>query len=189
MSEQINIPGQAKILEQVSVKTAFRIIIVVSAFALLFLFWLIYFKEEAAKTYAWVTYLPAANAAFNSLSTVFLLLGLIEIKKRNFNRHMKFMASAFITSTFFLVSYVIYHHFQGDTKFLTEGFIRYVYFFILISHIVLSAFVVPLVLSSFYLALTGKFEKHKKLSRWTFPIWLYVSITGVVIFFMLRVVG
>ncbi|MFY0683740.1 MAG: DUF420 domain-containing protein [Balneola sp.] len=189
MSEQINIPNQANILHQVSAKTAFRIILGVSVAALLFLIWLIYWKEGATSSYPWVPYLPAGNAAFNSLSTIFLLFGLNEIRKRNFNRHMKFMIAAFISSTFFLVSYVIYHHFQGDTKFVTEGIVRYVYFFILITHIALSAFVVPLVLSSFYLALTGKFQKHKKVSRWTFPIWLYVSITGVVIFFMLKFIG
>ena len=102
---------------------------------------------------------------------------------------MKFMTAAFIASAMFLTSYVIYHHFQGDTKFMTEGFISYVYFTILITHIALSAFVVPLVLSSFYLALTGKFQKHRKVSKWTFPIWLYVSVTGVVIFFMLKFIG
>ncbi len=189
MQDNFSLPDQSKILQQVSAKTAFQIIIGVSIAALLFLVWLIYFKGGAETSYPWVQYLPAANATFNSLSTVFLLLGFREIKNRNFSRHMKFMTSAFITSALFLTSYVIYHHFQGDTKFMTEGIIRYVYFFILISHIALSAFVVPLVLSSFYLALTGKFQKHKKVSRWTFPIWLYVSITGVVIFFMLKFVG
>ncbi len=189
MSEEIKIPEQSKILQQVSAKTAFRIIMGVSLAALLFLVWLIYWKEGAETSYSWVPYLPALNAAFNSLSTVFLLFGLNEIRKRNFNRHMKFMTAAFIASAMFLTSYVIYHHFQGDTKFMTEGFISYVYFTILITHIALSVFVVPLVLSSFYLALTGKFQKHRKVSRWTFPIWLYVSITGVVIFFMLKFVG
>jgi putative membrane protein len=189
MSEKFSLPEQSKILQQVSAKSAFRIIVGVSLAALLFLVWLIYWKEGAVNSYPWVPYLPALNAAFNSLSTVFLLLGLNEIRKRNFSRHMKFMTSAFIASALFLTSYVIYHHFQGDTKFMTEGIIRYVYFFILITHIALSAFVVPLVLTSFYLALTGKFQKHRKVSKWTFPIWLYVSITGVVIFFMLKFVG
>jgi len=189
MAEKINIPDQAKILQQVSAKTAFQVIIGVSLAALAFLVWLIYWKDGASTTYSWVPYLPACNAAFNSLSTVFLLLGFREIKKRNFNKHMKFMTAAFIASALFLTSYVIYHHFQGDTKFMTEGAIRYIYFFILITHIVLSAFVVPLVLSSFYLALTGKFQKHRKVSKFTFPIWLYVSVTGVVIFFMLKFIG
>lgn len=189
MSTEFNLPEHANILNQVSAKAAFRIILSVSIIALAFLIWLIYIKDSAENSYSWVPYLPAANAAFNSLSTLFLLLGFWQIKKRNFSLHMKFMISAFITSTFFLVSYIIYHHFQGDTKFLAEGFIRYVYFFILITHILLSAFVVPLVLTSFYQALTGNFKKHKKISRWTFPIWLYVSVTGVAIFFMLRFIG
>lgn len=189
MSTRMNIPEQAKILQQVSAKKAFTTIIAVSVAALLFLIWLIYLKDGATNSYSWVPYLPACNAAFNFLSTVFLVLGLREIKQRNFNRHMKMMTLAFITSALFLVSYVIYHHFQGDTKFLTEGIIRYVYFFILITHILLSAFVVPLVLSSFYLALSGNFQKHRKVSKWTFPIWLYVSVTGVLIFFMLKFIG
>ena len=88
MSEQINIPNQANILHQVSAKTAFRIILGVSVAALLFLIWLIYWKEGASTTYSWVPYLPACNAAFNSLSTLFLLFGLNEIRKRNFSRHM-----------------------------------------------------------------------------------------------------
>tara|TARA_R110002124_G_scaffold89692_1_gene229300 strand:+ start:20903 stop:21472 length:570 start_codon:yes stop_codon:yes gene_type:complete len=189
MSEKIKIPNQAKVLQQVSAKTAFQIIVGVSVVALAFLVWLIYWKDGATTSYSWVPYLPAFNAGFNSLSTLFLLLGLNEIRKRNFSRHMKFMTAAFISSTLFLVGYVIYHHFQGDTKFMTEGMIRYIYFFILITHIALSAFVVPLVLSSFYLALTGNFQKHRKVSKFTFPIWLYVSVTGVVIFFMLKFIG
>lgn len=189
MPEKITIPDSANILHQVSAKSAFQIIVGVSVAALLFLVWLIYWKEGATTTYSWVPYLPACNATFNGLSTVFLLLGFREIKNRNFSKHMKFMTSAFITSILFLVSYIVYHHFQGDTKFMTEGIVRYLYFFILITHIALSAFVVPLVLSSFYLALTGKFQKHRKVSKFTFPIWLYVSVTGVVIFFMLKFIG
>ena len=114
MSENFSLPEQSKILQQVSAKSAFRIIVGVSLAALLFLVWLIYWKEGAANSYPWVPYLPALNAAFNSLSTVFLLLGLNEIRKRNFSRHMKFMTSAFIASALFLTSYVIYHHFQGE---------------------------------------------------------------------------
>lgn len=189
MTNKFELPEQSKILNQISAKTAFLTIVGVSISAISFLVWLIYLKEGAENSYTWVPYLPAANAAFNSLSTIFLLIGFWQIKKRNFALHMKFLTSAFITSTLFLMSYVIYHHFQGDTKFLTEGFIRYVYFFVLITHILLSTFVVPLVLTSFYLALTGNFLKHRKVSKWTFPVWLYVSVTGVLIFFMLKFIG
>jgi putative membrane protein len=189
MQDQINLPEGVQFLEQIDAKKALSIIIGVSVIALLFLVWLIYIKDPAASELPWIKNLSALNAAFNSLSTLFLILGFREIKRRDFNKHMKYMISAFITSALFLVSYVIYHHFAGDTPFTGQGFIRPIYFFILITHIVLSAFVVPLVLSSFYFAFSGRFTTHRKVSKWTFPIWLYVSVTGVLVFFMLKFLG
>jgi len=184
-----SLPTSVRALEGVDARKALGLILAVSAAALLFLVWLIYFKAPAATEVAWVSNLSAVNAALNSLSTVFLLLGFREIRARNFAKHMRFMISAFITSALFLVSYIVYHHFVGDTPFTGQGFIRPVYFFILISHIVLSIFVVPLVLSSFLFAFSGKFSTHRKVSKWTFPIWLYVSVTGVMVFFMLKFFG
>ena len=184
-----SLPTSVRALEGVNPRNALGIILGVSVVAILFLVWLIYFKAPAATEVAWVTNLSAVNAALNSLSTVFLLLGFREIKARNFARHMRFMISAFVTSALFLVSYIVYHHFVGDTPFTGQGFIRPVYFFILITHIVLSIFVVPLVLSSFLFAFSGKFSIHRKVSKWTFPIWLYVSVTGVMVFFMLKFFG
>jgi len=184
-----SLPTSVRALEGINARKALGLILAVSAAALLFLVWLIYFKAPAATEVAWVSNLSAVNAALNSLSTVFLLLGFREIRARNFAKHMRFMISAFITSALFLVSYIVYHHFVGDTPFTSQGFIRPVYFFILISHIVLSIFVVPLVLSSFLFAFSGKFSTHRKVSKWTFPIWLYVSVTGVMVFFMLKFFG
>ena len=184
-----SLPTSVRALEGVDARKALGLILAVSAAALLFLVWLIYFKAPSATEVAWVSNLSAVNAALNSLSTVFLLLGFREIRARNFAKHMRFMISAFITSALFLVSYIVYHHFVGDTPFTGQGFIRPVYFFILISHIVLSIFVVPLVLSSFLFAFSGKFSTHRKVSKWTFPIWLYVSVTGVMVFFMLKFFG
>ena len=184
-----SLPTSVRALEGIDARKALGLILAVSAAALLFLVWLIYFKAPAATEVAWVSNLSAVNAALNSLSTVFLLLGFREIRARNFAKHMRFMISAFITSALFLVSYIVYHHFVGDTPFTGQGFIRPVYFFILISHIVLSIFVVPLVLSSFLFAFSGKFSTHRKVSKWTFPIWLYVSVTGVLVFFMLKTFG
>jgi len=184
-----SLPTSVRALEGIDARKALGLILAVSAAALLFLVWLIYFKAPAATEVAWVSNLTAVNAALNSLSTVFLLLGFREIRARNFAKHMRFMISAFITSALFLVSYIVYHHFVGDTPFTGQGFIRPVYFFILISHIVLSIFVVPLVLSSFLFAFSGKFSTHRKVSKWTFPIWLYVSVTGVMVFFMLKFFG
>ncbi len=184
-----SLPTSVRALEGVDARKALGLILAVSAAALLFLVWLIYFKAPAATEVAWVSNLSAVNAALNSLSTVFLLLGFREIRARNYAKHMRFMISAFVTSSLFLVSYIVYHHFVGDTPFTGQGFVRPVYFFILISHIVLSIFVVPLVLSSFLFAFSGKFSTHRKVSKWTFPIWLYVSVTGVMVFFMLKFFG
>ena len=184
-----SLPSSLQVLEGIDSRNALIVILGVSVSAILFLVWLIYFKAPATAEVAWVSNLSALNAALNSLSTIFLLLGFREIRARNFAKHMRFMISAFITSALFLVSYIVYHHFVGDTPFTGQGFIRPVYFFVLITHIVLSIFVVPLVLSSFLFAFSGKFSTHRRVSKWTFPIWLYVSITGVLVFFMLKIFG
>lgn len=157
----------------------------VSAAAFSALIWLIYFNEGGSAPAA-AAHLPAVNASLNGLSTVFLTLGFVMIRRRRIDAHKKLMAAAFASSTLFLISYVVYHSLHGDTPFQGQGLVRPVYFFILISHIVLSAFALPLVLTSFYYSLTGRFERHKRVSRWTFPIWLYVSVTGVVVFAMLK---
>ena len=184
-----SLPTSVRALEGVNPRNALGVILGVSVVAILFLVWLIYFKAPATAEMAWVSNLSALNAALNSLSTVFLLLGFREIKARNFAKHMRFMISAFVTSALFLVSYIVYHHFVGDTPFTGQGVVRPIYFFILVTHIVLSIFVVPLVLSSFLFAFSGKFSIHRKVSKWTFPIWLYVSVTGVMVFFMLKIFG
>jgi putative membrane protein len=173
-------------LKNASVYKAIIAIIITSAAAFLFLIWLLYFKQTAEETFEWVGRLPAVNASLNSISTFLLFMGYLQIRKRKFDLHMRYMIGAFLTSTAFLVSYVIYHNFIGHTPFPGTGFIRPVYFFILITHIVLSAGVVPLILSSFYFAFAGKFQTHRRISRYTFPVWMYVSVTGVVIFFILN---
>jgi len=173
-------------LKNISVPKAIGTILLISGIAFLFLIWLIYFRETAEETAAWVANLPALNAMLNSASTILILFGFAAIKKQQYVKHMKFMLTAFITSSLFLISYLVYHNFVGHTPFPGEGIIRPIYFFILISHIILSAFVVPLVLTSYYFAFSGKFKTHRKVSKWTLPIWLYVSVTGVVIFFILN---
>ncbi|WP_234571343.1 DUF420 domain-containing protein [Rhodohalobacter sp. 614A] len=173
-------------LKEISVKKAIATILVVSLAAFLFLIYLLYFSDSAGASESWVRQLPALNAFLNSVSTVLILSGYVAIRKRKYKVHMRFMLTAFITSSLFLISYLVYHHYAGDTPFPGQGWIRPVYFTILISHIILSAFVVPLVLTSYYFAFSGKFKTHRKVSKWTFPIWLYVSITGVVIFFLLN---
>lgn len=186
MDSTVNEKITLRFLKEVSVAKAIGLILLISTAAFLFLIWLLYYKEVSETSATWVDQLPALNALLNSASTVFIISGFVAIKRKKYVTHMKLMLTAFITSSLFLISYLLYHNFVGHTPFPGEGWIRPVYFSILISHIILSAFVVPLVLTSYYFAFSGKFKTHRKVSMWTFPIWLYVSITGVVIFFVLN---
>jgi putative membrane protein len=152
-----------------------------------FLFWLLYFRGQAvAPPPAVVTSLPALNAALNSLSATFLIFGYVAVRRRMWARHMRFMLAALASSALFFVSYLVYHHFQRHTPFTGTGFVRPVYFFVLITHVVLAAAVVPMILLSFFTSLSGRLAVHRRLSRYTLPVWLYVSITGVLVFVMLK---
>ena len=181
--QQVQIPA----LRSVAVGKVLAAIGAISAGVVAFLFWLIYFKPAAGESSAFVSALPAVNATLNGLSATFLVIAYLAVRRRNYARHIAMVFAALASSTLFFISYVAYHHFHGDTKFLAQGAVRPVYFFVLISHIVLSVVVVPLILTSLYLALSGRLAKHKRVSRWTLPIWLYVSVTGVLIFVMLKV--
>jgi putative membrane protein len=173
-------------LRNTSVSKALIIIMLISSVAVVFLFWLLYFRDGAETYPDYVRQLPTLNAIFNTIATVFLLMGFMAIRARKFRTHMRYMIAAFVASCLFLVSYVLYHNFVGHTPFPGQGWIRPVYFTILITHIILSIAVVPLILSSFYFSLAGKFETHRKLSKITLPVWLYVSVTGVAIYFILN---
>jgi uncharacterized membrane protein YozB (DUF420 family) len=129
--------------------------------------------------------LPTLNAALNSLSAVFLFAGYLFIRAKNRDAHRACMLAAFFCSTVFLISYLVYHFQVGSVGFKGQGWIRPVYFTILISHTVLAIAVVPLALITLVRALRGKFDAHRRIAHWTFPIWLYVSVTGVVIYLML----
>ncbi|WP_050436347.1 DUF420 domain-containing protein [Chondromyces crocatus] len=131
-------------------------------------------------------FLPPINAMFNGLAAALLVAAWVAIKRRAVLVHKYLMVAAFAASSLFLVCYLAYHFVHGDTKFQGTGAIRGVYFFILITHIVLSMGIVPMALASFYFAFKASFEKHRRVAKILLPIWLYVSITGVVIFFMLR---
>jgi len=160
-------------------------ILFLSAFIASFLIWLIYFKGRIQAP-VWVGYLPSANALFNSLSAACLIFGYINIRKRKRVVHMRFMISATVFSGLFLVSYITYHYFHGDTKFPGQGWVRPVYFFILITHIGLSMLALPLILTTLWYATRNQFRFHRAVARWTFPVWLYVSVTGVIVYFVLR---
>lgn len=133
-----------------------------------------------------LSFMPAVNAGFNALSATFLVLGFVAIRRRQISLHRLCMITAFALSALFLVGYLAYHSVHGDTKFNGTGSLRVIYFTVLISHIVLSMVVVPLALTSFYLAFTRSFVRHRRLNRVFLPIWLYVSVTGVLLFFLLR---
>ena len=150
-----------------------------------FLVWLIFFKGKVAAP-DWIGHLPAANALFNSLSALCLIAGYINIRRGQRLVHMRFMITATFFSALFLVSYITYHYFHGDTKFPGQGWVRPAYFFILITHIGLSMVALPLILGTLWYALRRQFRFHRAIARWTFPIWLYVSVTGVIVFFALR---
>jgi putative membrane protein len=132
-----------------------------------------------------VTSLPAVNAALNSLSAVLLLTGYRFIRAGNQSAHRTSMLAACGSSTLFLISYLIYHFHVGSVPFKGQGWIRPVYFTILISHTILATAVVPLAMITLIRGLQEKFVKHRRIARWTFPIWLYVSVTGVIVYWML----
>jgi uncharacterized membrane protein YozB (DUF420 family) len=129
--------------------------------------------------------LPTLNATLNAIATMLLVSGYVLIKRGRQRQHQWCMISALITSALFLVSYVIYHLNAGSRPFEGQGAIRLVYFAILITHVILAAVIVPLALATATRGLRAQFDKHVRIARWTFPIWLYVSVTGVVIYLML----
>ena len=132
------------------------------------------------------SFLPPIYASINALTAVLLVVSYISIKSGNRARHEFLNKTCLVLSGLFLVMYVLYHITSEATLFGGEGLIRYVYFFILITHIVLSVTVIPFVLFTFSRALAGNFERHKRLAKFTFPLWLYVAITGVVVYLMIN---
>ncbi len=129
--------------------------------------------------------LPVVNACLNSASTIFLTLGYIMIKRGRQIAHRNCMLGAVTTSTFFLISYLTYHAYVGGTHFVKPSWFRPIYLSILLTHTVLAAAVVPLVVLTLTPALRQKFDRHRRIARWTWPVWMYVSVTGVVIYFLL----
>lgn len=132
-----------------------------------------------------VTDLPALNATLNAISALFLAAGYVFIRRRDIARHRFCMLSAFVTSALFLTSYLIYHAQVGSKPFPHEGPIRTVYFVILISHILLAITIVPLALITLSRGLKLRVPQHRAIARWTLPIWMYVSVTGVIVYLML----
>jgi putative membrane protein len=129
--------------------------------------------------------LPAVNASLNALSGILLLVGYVLIRRRRIETHRKVMIAAFITSSIFLACYVVYHAQVGSVRFTRQGFVRPLYYTILITHVTLAAAVVPLALVTLSRGLKARYARHRTIARWTFPIWLYVSVTGVLVYVLL----
>jgi putative membrane protein len=135
--------------------------------------------------------LPAVNAALNGLSAVFLTVGYMRVRQGRLRAHKRFMVAAFVTSALFLVSYLTYHAYvahvlqRGPTRFLEPAWFRPIYLFILLTHTLLAIVILPLVLTTLTRALRGRFDQHRQIARWTWPIWMYVSVTGVAIYLLL----
>jgi len=153
--------------------------------ALAFLLWLIYFRGGSSAP-EWVSSLPAVNAALNFMSAVCLLAGYLRIRRREITAHKRFMIAATCFSALFLVSYITYHFFHGDSIFPGHGWVRTAYLAVLASHVLLSMVALPLIFATIYFGLGSQFRFHRKVARWTFPIWMYVSVTGVLVFLLLR---
>ena len=170
---------------QTSDRSFFLFNAVVSVAALSLLSWLLLFHGGTQGTGVNLRFLPGVNACFNASAATLLIAGWIAIKKQRADLHRYFMVAAFAASACFLVGYLAYHAVHGDTKFGGVGPVRTVYFFLLASHVMLSLFIVPLSLTAFWFAWKREFKRHTKVTRWLHPIWLYVSVTGVVVYLML----
>jgi len=129
--------------------------------------------------------LPAVNATLNGISGVLLVIGYVLIRARKIELHRKFMIGAFAASSLFLVCYVVYHAQVGSVRFTRQGFVRPLYFTILITHVTLAAAVLPLAIVTLSRGLAARYQVHRRIARWTFPIWLYVSVTGVLVYVLL----
>lgn len=162
-----------------------RIIVIVSVLIPIVVALLMFTAAPEVETAIDLHLLPRFHAILNSLTAICLVLSFVFIKQRKIAAHKTVNVFALLFSVLFLVSYVVYHSLAPSTSYGGEGWIRYVYYFILITHIILAALIVPLVLFTFLRAFTQQFDKHKKIARWTLPLWLYVAVTGVIVYIMI----
>lgn len=160
-------------------------LIALSVAAILFLLWLIYIHHAPQQFANRLMFLPGLNALLNGLSAIALVAGFIFIRRHQISRHRAAMITAFIFSSLFIVSYLTDHALHGDILYPGHSAVRTLYLAILASHIILSMVALPIILITFYFSLSGRFPQHRKIARYTFPIWLYVSVTGVVVYAML----
>ena len=169
-----------------STRPAIAAIVAISAAATAFLFWLIYVHPATDQASVRFAFLPALNALLNGFSATALLIGYTFVRAHRIPAHRAAMMTAFIFSTLFLVGYILHHALHGDVRYPARAALRSLCLPLLASHILLAIAALPLVLVTFFFSLTGRIPQHRKVARWTFPIWLYVSVTGVVTWAMLR---
>ena len=174
------------VFQRQSLRGAVVAICAVSAGATAFLLWLVYGRQIPAEFAHRLTFLPALNAVFNGLSATALAVGFVFILRRQLAAHRNAMLTAFVFSSLFLVSYILNHYLHGDTRYPATVPYRVPYLLMLASHVLLSVVALPLVLLTFFLSLSGRFAIHKKVARWTFPLWFYVSVTGVLVYLWLH---
>lgn len=165
-------------------KTIFRLILALSV-VVFGVVVVLYNLPKAEFMPEWVKVLPKVNALLNGTCSVLLLISLYFIRQKKIEIHKRLNITTFVLSALFLVSYIIFHSFGVETKYPVDAPLRTLYLFILITHIILAALVLPLVLITFYFGLTKKYKQHKRIARWTFPVWLYVTVTGVVVYLMI----
>lgn len=174
------------VAQPANVKPVVVRILALSGAAFAFLLWILYFKGRPEPDPNALAFLPAVNAALNGLALTCIISGIVAIKRGNRQLHMGLMITAVVLSLVFLVSYITYHYIHGNTLFVTEGAIRYFYYFVLISHVSSTVFTLPLIMAAVFFAATKQFTLHKKVVKFTAPLWLYVSSTGVLIYFLLK---
>lgn len=168
---------------------AWAIVIGISVIASGLLFWIIYFKPQPEGGEDKLLFLPVLNCVLNGSSALCLILGFRAIKRKQPQTHLRWMIGAFVCSSIFLVSYILHHHLHGDTRFPSDNALRPLYLFVLLTHVVLSIVALPMILMTFYASLSGRLPLHRGIARFTFPIWLYVSVTGVAVFLFLKSAG
>jgi putative membrane protein len=176
----------SQVVQRPGDRSFFAVNALVSAVALSVVFWLLIVRRGAPGQVGLdVSFLPPINATLNATAAVLLSAGWLAIRRGARRAHAALMISAFAASALFLVCYLVYHYVHGDSRFGGHGALRAAYLLILASHVVLSATVIPLALTAFWFAFRGAFGRHKKVTRVLLPIWLYVSVTGVVVYWML----
>lgn len=176
-------------LASVNLRYVWTTIVGVSLAAVGFLVWIIYFKKQPEGGEEAFLFLPLLNCILNGSSAFCLVAGVLAIRKKREVLHMRWMIAAFVCSTVFLVSYILHHYLHGDSVFPEDNGLRPIYLVVLISHIALSIIGLPMILMTFFLSLSGRIDRHRQLARYTFPIWLYVSVTGVLIYVLLKTAG